>query len=141
MSDAARYIALVAAGCFAGGALYVALVEQPARMALGIRAAAAQFATSYARAAPWQGGSAIVAAFAGVAWGMLDGAWQAYAGAACIGAVVPWTLLVMLPTNHRLQDAATTDAGLDAGFRRWSVLHGLRSALGVAAFALFAAGV
>src|SRR6266850_5089139 len=47
---AAEFLAILCAAVFAGAAIYVNLVEHPARMSLDTRAAAAQWAPSYQRA-------------------------------------------------------------------------------------------
>ena len=64
--------ALVAALCsalFAGAALYITLVEHPARMECGVELAATVFGPSYRRAAWMQASLALLATIAGlVAW-------------------------------------------------------------------------
>jgi anthrone oxygenase-like protein len=47
---AAEFLAILCAAVFAGAAIYINLVEHPARMSLDTRAAAAQWAPSYQRA-------------------------------------------------------------------------------------------
>jgi hypothetical protein len=81
---------------------------------------------------------AIAAMAAGIGRGLYGGEiWLA--GAVLIGAVVPFTLLVIAPTNSRLLDpgrdrrSAETRALLD----KWGRLHVVRSALSFLASILF----
>src|SRR5947208_5526194 len=57
-----------------------------------------------------------------------------------IGAVIPFTLIVILPTNRRLLDPAlnpTSDSALQL-LRHWGRLHSVRAVLSLAAFGFFA---
>lgn len=56
-----QFLALFATALFAGAALYINLVEHPARMRLPTAAAAAQWAPSYARATWMQAPLALLA--------------------------------------------------------------------------------
>ena len=49
MRQIAEFVAVLACGLFAGAAVYVSLVEHPARMACGVEIAAAEFPPSYHR--------------------------------------------------------------------------------------------
>ena len=61
--------ALVAATLFAGAALYISLVEHPARMKLDDRSALAQWKPSYGAATPLQAGLALLSLILGLwAW-------------------------------------------------------------------------
>jgi hypothetical protein len=52
--------------------------------------------------------------------------------------VVPYTLVVILPTNRRLLDPALEPDTPEAArlLRRWGLLHLVRTLLGLVAFAL-----
>jgi hypothetical protein len=81
---------------------------------------------------------AIVAMAAGLSRGAYGGAiW--FAGAALIGAVVPFTLLVIAPTNRRLLDPARDRRSADtrALLEAWGRLHAVRSALSLISSMLF----
>ena len=134
------WVAAGAAALFAGGALYVSLVEHPARILTGPPMAVAQFRTSYPRGAWLQGGLAALGTLAAVgAW--LAGARIAWLGAgALLGLVVPYTLVVILPTNKRLMDRALAPDSPEARalLRRWTALHAVRTVLGLAAAAAMA---
>lgn len=137
---ALAWIATGAATLFAGGALYVSLVEHPARLAAGPPMAVAQFRTSYPRGARLQGGLAVVGTLAAVGtW--LGGAPIAWLGAgALLGLVVPYTLLAILTTNTRLLDRTLSPDAPEARrlLGRWGALHAVRTVLGLAAAAAMA---
>ena len=66
---AAEFLATFACSVFAGAAVYITLVEHPARMACGIEIAATEFSPSYRRAAVMQASLAIAGfVFAVIAW-------------------------------------------------------------------------
>jgi hypothetical protein len=134
-----KFTATLAAAVFAGAALYISLVEHPARMTLDTRAAAMQWAPSYARATWLQAPLAVLSFLAGLgAW--LLGAGTGWAVAAVlIGAVVPFTFIGIMPTNRTLLAAgrdlgsAETRTLLD----RWARLHAVRTLLGLAAAVMY----
>jgi Domain of unknown function (DUF1772) len=97
-----KFLALFSAGMFAGASLYVTTVEHRARTSLGPAAAIAEFRPSYQRAAPQQATLASVCFLCGVAVAVLSGDWIWAVGGVTVGAVVPFTLVFMMPTNRRL---------------------------------------
>ena len=130
-------LAVLCAGIFAGAALYVTLVEHPARIEGGTAFALAQFGPSYRRAAVMQASLAVVGCAAALlAW--LAGAGGAFLVGLLLGAVVPFTLLVIYPVNARLLDPAlaATPAEADGLLVRWARLHAVRSGLSLLAFLL-----
>jgi hypothetical protein len=132
-------LALIAAALFAGAALYINVAEHPARMRLDDRAALAQWKASYNRAALMQAGLALVSLGLGFwAWWRTEIEWL-LAGALLIGAVIPLTLILVLPTNRRLQATADEAAGLESRtlLARWDRLHLLRTLLGLGAVAAY----
>src|SRR5215467_2044552 len=92
------------AGLFCGAALYVNLVEHPARMSCGQELAVREFAPSYRRATIMQVSLALVGLVLGLvaAWQRRD-AWIA-TGAVFLGASIPFTLAFILRTNKQLLD-------------------------------------
>ena len=132
MTDAlVRFCALLAAALFTGGALYISIVEHPARMRAGIPIAAAEFREMYRLAAPWQAGSAALALLAGVlaVWRGADQAWAW--GGLTVGVVIPFTLFVMMPVNKRLLDPAPlAEREARVLLTQWGRLHWIRSGLG-----------
>jgi len=135
----AAHLALVFAAVFAGAALFVNVAEQPARLALDDPALLREWQRSYDRAAPMQGGLALLAALLGfvAAWQLHD--WRLVVGALLIIANWPYTLLVIKPTNDRLHAIKPEQANAETrqGIISWGHLHGGRSALGVAATLVF----
>jgi Domain of unknown function (DUF1772) len=143
MSSGLATVALVSAVMFTTWALYISLVEHPARLDSGAGPGRAQFQPSYRRAAPWQASFAVIACASGVATALTTGRSVWLAGAVAVGAVVPFTLLVIMPTNRALLGGAPLGDG-DARrlLQRWGRLHAVRTVLGgvgVLAF-LFALG-
>ena len=97
-------LSIACAGLFCGAALYVNFVEHPARMACGPELALCEFAPSYQRATIMQVSLAIGGLALGLtaAWRLHD-SWVAV-GAVLLGASVPFTLIMMLPSNKQLLD-------------------------------------
>ena len=134
------WLAAGAAALFAGGALYVSLVEHPARLLTGPPMAVAQFRTSYPRGARLQGGLAVLGALAAIgAW--VSGARVGWLGAGILlGLIVPYTLIVVLPTNNRLLDPALSPDAPEARqlLRRWTAFHAVRTVVSLLAAAAMA---
>jgi hypothetical protein len=132
-------IATLAAGLFAGAAIYIDLAEQPARRQIDTSAALAEWRPSYKRAAvvqPLLAGVGFLSAVA--AWLMGASAWWLVGGVLLV-AVIPYTLIVVFPTNNKLLDPAI-DKNPDVARRlmiRWGRLHTARSVMSVATFLAF----
>jgi uncharacterized membrane protein len=132
---------LIAAFCtalFAGAALYVSLVEHPARLELGTAAAMREWRPSYRRATVLQASLAVAGLLAAV------GAWIEGRGTAVLiagltlGSVVPFTLMIMFPTNRRLSDPALDTGSAEAAvlLAKWNRLHAVRSAAALVALVI-----
>ena len=135
----AEPIATLSSGLFAGAAVYINLVEHPARMETGIRPALTEFAPSYKRATVTQV-SLAAAGFSSalVAWrSRSDARWLL--GGGLLVAVIPFTALVILPTNKKLLDPETAnDLELaEELLTRWGRLHAVRSVLSLASLLMF----
>ena len=132
-------LATACAGVFFGAAVYINFVEHPARVSCGTELAVREFKPSYERAAVMQGALAVLGCLIGLlaAW-LLHDATTAVA-AVLLGAVVPFTLIVIFPTNKRLLDPALDPKSAQAAelLARWNRLHAVRSGLSGIAFALF----
>ena len=139
MCQIAEFVAVLSCALFAGAAVYITFVEHPARMQCGAEIAATEFAPSYRRATVMQATCAAVGLLSSIgAW--LAGAtfWWVVAGV-LLGAVMPFTLIVILPTNKRLLNPTLDRRSIEAEclLARWGALHAVRSALSTVALLLF----
>jgi hypothetical protein len=120
-----------ATAVFAGAAIYVTFVEHPARLQCSTEIAIAQWRPSYKRATVMQASLALVGTVLSIgAW--LEGSALTWLVAALLlGSVVPFTLVVIAPTNKRLEDRGLHLAGEEARnlLKRWGHLHAMRSGL------------
>ena len=142
MQSALEVIATLASGLFAGAAIYINLVEHPARMWLDTPNATSQWAPSYARATLMQAPLAVIGLLsATAAWWIGAGTAWLIAGL-LLGAVVPFTFIVIMPTNNRLLDPSRDRGSSEtrALLEHWVRLHAVRSVLGLSAFVLCAWG-
>ncbi|MGA2646870.1 MAG: DUF1772 domain-containing protein [Candidatus Sulfotelmatobacter sp.] len=135
----AEFVAVLSCSLFTGASVYINLVEHPARMQCGVEVAATEFAPSYRRASVLQATSAAVGLISSIAvW--LAGAtfWWLVAGA-LLGSVIPFTLLVILPTNKVLLSPKLDRRSVEAEhlLARWGALHAVRSVLSGLALLLF----
>lgn len=130
------WIQLGSSTLFALWALYISVVEHPARLGAGAAAGLAQWRASYGRAAPWQASAAAAGLVSGLAASLVTGdrAW-ALAGVV-LGLVIPFTLLVVMPTNRLLLATTTPRADTADLLARWGRLHAVRTALGLVALVI-----
>jgi|SRR5215210_3910252 len=139
LTTLAELIATLSSGLFAGAAVYINLVEHPARVQTGIRPALTEFAPSYKRATVTQVSLAVVG-FLGalIAWrSRSETRWLI--GGGLLVSVVPFTALVILPTNKKLLDPETAN-DLDLAEKlltHWGRLHSVRSVLSLASLLMF----
>lgn len=133
-------IATLATALFAGAALYINVAENPARMTLETASAAKQWAPSYRRATWMQAPLALLGFAAGVSTWLLGGSIGWLVAALLIGAVVPFTFIGIMPTNHKLlapeRDLRSSETR--ELLEKWARLHALRTALGLLAAVLCA---
>lgn len=134
-----QFIAVLATTIFAGAAIYINLVEHPARMSCSTEIAAAVWAPSYRRATVMQASLAVAGSLAGLAAWMLGAGDMWLVAALFILAVVPVTFVIIFPTNKKLL-APGRDPG-SAETRnlliKWNWLHAIRSALSLIASSIF----
>ena len=135
----AGQLALVIAALFAGAALYVSVAEHPARLNLDDRSLLAEWKPAYKRGAALQAPLALAGFLLGLLawWQTNDRRW--ITGAVFLVANWPYTLLVIMPTNNRLMNTNIEKAGYETRglMEKWGSLHAVRTALGLAATAVF----
>jgi uncharacterized membrane protein len=132
-------LAILCSGLFAGAALYVSFVEHPARMLCGTTLAITEFGPSYKRATVMQASLAALGTLGAIAAWLLGAPALWLVGGLFLGAVIPFTLIVILPTNKRLLDPSLDkDSQLaEQLLQRWAMLHTVRSCLSLASFLVF----
>lgn len=139
MTPIFQFFAVLSAALFAGAALYINVAEHPARMGLETRVAALEWAPSYKRATWLQAPLAIISFLCGVASWLFGGGVGWLIAALLVGAVVPFTLFGILPTNHKLlatgRDVSSTETR--ELLIRWGRLHAVRTALSLAATVIY----
>jgi uncharacterized membrane protein len=139
MLSTCEFLATLSCTLFAGAAIYINLVEHPARMGCDTKIAATVWAPSYERATVMQASLAIVSLLSGVAAWLLGGGAMWLVGAVLIGLVVPFTFVAIMPTNEQLlspgRDLASGETR--ALLEKWGRLHAVRSLLSFAAALVF----
>lgn len=134
-----QFLAISCTALFAGAALYINVVEHPARMRGDIGSALAQWAISYKRATLMQAPLAWAGCLTSVTAWLLGASTGWLVAGLLIGAAVPFTLIVIMPTNDKLL-AVERDTAASAETRalldRWGKLHTVRTVLSLSATAL-----
>jgi hypothetical protein len=132
-------LALASAAVFTGAAIYVNVAEQPARLTLDNQALLTEWQPSYARGALMQASLAILSGALGVLAFLFTYDWRWLLGALLILAPWPYTMFIIMPTNHVLKSTLPAQASEQTRelVQQWGRLHMGRSALGVAATAAY----
>src|SRR5437879_13596638 len=94
MLTATQFVATLCGALFTGAAIYVNLVEHPARMSCDTKIAATVWAPSYQRGAVMQASLAILSFMAGAPAGWVGGGILGLRGAVLSGAAGPITPVV-----------------------------------------------
>jgi uncharacterized membrane protein len=139
MLQVIQLIAVLATTFFAGAAIYINLVEHPARMDCSTVIAATVWAPSYKRATVMQASLAIIGFLAGlVAW-LLGAGFMWLVASLLILAVVPVTLIIIFPTNKLLLTPGRDIGSLETRelLVKWGQLHAIRSILSLTASVLY----
>jgi len=134
-----EFVSTFSAGLFAGAAVYINLVEHPARVESGIELAIREFAPSYRRAAVLQGALAAFGFLSAIAAWFMGASFWWLVGGSVLGLVIPFTLVVIFPTNKKLLDPSLDKSSELASvlLARWAKLHAVRSVLSLVAFLIF----
>jgi hypothetical protein len=132
-------LALTSAAVFAGAAIYVSLVEHPARLMLDDVALLKEWKPSYAKGKMMQAALALLAGGLGLAAFYVEHRLAAAIGAVLILANWPFTLWVIAPTNNALNATVEPDAGAASRtlLLKWGRLHAVRTWLGIASTCAF----
>jgi Domain of unknown function (DUF1772) len=129
-------LAILCCGIFAGAAVYVNLVEQPARLSCGVTLAVTEWRPSYKRGTALQAPLASLGSLlACLSWWLnKNPTWLI--GGVILFAVIPFTFLAIFPTNKKLESEELDLSSSQAGhlLRLWGRLHAVRSGLGFLAF-------
>lgn len=128
-------LALVSAALFTGAAIYINIVEQPARLTFDDRALLAQWKPSYARGFIMQALLALTAGLLGILASAVTRDFRWLVGSALMLLNWPFTMLVIMPMNRRLEATPLDQAGEDTRelIEKCAGLHMVRSILGAAA--------
>lgn len=132
-------IALAIMAAFTGAALYINLVEHPARRVLLDGEMLAQWQASYPRALRLQASLAL----GGFFFGLLAAYWagKALYITGALFSIANWavTYRYIMPVNRLLvaADPDTADAATRALLEKWNLLHASRTALGFLAVVCF----
>ena len=137
----AQLIAVLSCTLFTGAAIYINLVEHPARLGCGTQLAALQWAPSYHRGTWMQAPLAAMGCLAGVVVWFLGGPTLWLVGAILLGCVIPFTFIAIMPTNRKLlapgRDLSSRETHML--LERWGSLHAVRSLLSLAASLVYLA--
>src|SRR5437879_13403849 len=117
--------ATVCAGLFSGAAIYVNLVEHPARLSCGTELAIKEFGPSYRRGTVMQASLALAGCALGVAAWARSGDRAVLIAGVLLGGRGTFTLIIILPTNKKLLEPGTDNryAFAAAPKARWGCLH------------------
>jgi hypothetical protein len=139
MRQIAEFVAVLACSLFAGAAVYLSLVEHPARMECGMELAATEFAPSYRRATVMQASLAAAGLVSAIAAWLAGASFLWVVAGVLLGSVIPFTLIAILPTNKQLLSPALDrrSAETERLLARWGMLHAVRSVLSGLALLLF----
>jgi anthrone oxygenase-like protein len=139
----AEIVSLIFTGLFAGAALYVSLVEHPARMANTLEVALAEFRPSYKRAAVMQVILAVIGVAGAIGAYFLGRGISTLVAGIVLAIVVPFTLIVIMPINRQLLDETRTARTEDTEvlLEKWGRLHNVRTIASLLALAILAANL
>jgi hypothetical protein len=131
-------LALALAATFTGAALYINLVEQPARMALDDNALLSEWRPSDHRGVALLAALALVSALCGFAmfFETHDATWAI--GAVFIMLSWPYTFFAIVPMNNRILALSAGEQGAARGLvQTWGLLQYGLTGLGAVACAIF----
>jgi hypothetical protein len=135
----AEFVAVLACALFTGAAIYITFIEHPARMQCRVEIAATEFAPSYRRATVMQATCAVVGLVSSLTAWLAGASLSWLIAGVLLGSVIPFTLIVILPTNKQLLSPTLDRRPAEANrlLTRWGRLHTVRSVLSGLALLLF----
>jgi len=139
MRQIAEFLAVLSCSLFTGAAVYVSLVEHPARMQCGVEVAATEFPPSYRRGTVMRATCAAVGVLSSLAVWLAGASFWWLVGGIVLGSVIPFTLIAILPTNKLLLNPTLDKRSVEAErlLTRWGTLHAMRTVLSGVAMLLF----
>lgn len=122
-------ISFMSTGLFAGVALYISFVEQPARLASTTEVALAEWRFSFRRAAYLQIVLVTVGVLSAIAAFYLGRGVAVFVAGMLLATVMAWTLVAIVPVNRQLLDPArvSTTPDTDVLLKKWGRLHLIRT--------------
>lgn len=132
-------LSTLSAGLFAGAAIYINMVEHPARMQCSTELAIPEFSHSYRRGAVFMGTLLMSGVISATAAGVMYRSVWWLIGACVLLSLIPFTLVVIFPINKKLLDSSLDKNSELAAtlLTRWGRYHTIRSLLGLASFLIF----
>jgi hypothetical protein len=139
MRQIAEFVAVVSCSLFTGAAVYITFVEHPARTQCGVEIAATEFQPSYRRGTVMQATLAALGLLSSIAAWLAGATFWWLVGGIVLGSVIPFTLIVILPTNNKILSPTLDKRSVEAErlLARWGALHAVRSMLSSATLLLF----
>lgn len=122
-------VSFIFTGLFAGVALYISVVEQPARLASAPEVALAEWRFSFRRAGILQIVLVSVGVLSAIAAYSVGRGVSVLVAGILLAIVMVWTLVVVMPVNRQLLDPARTSATPDTDvlLKKWGRLHLIRT--------------
>jgi hypothetical protein len=131
-------LALAFASALSGAAVYVNVVEQPARLALEDQALLNEWGPSDQRGVALMAGLALISAILGLAswFESADVRWAI--GALIVISSWPYTYFVMSPMNNQILNLSPRDVGAARALvRQWGLLEYGQTGIGLVASAVY----
>jgi len=122
-------VSFIFTGLFAGVALYISIVEQPARLASAPEVALAEWRFSFKRAGILQIVLVSVGVLSAIAAYSVGRGVSVLVAGILLAIVMVWTLVVVMPVNRQLLDPARTSSTPDTDvlLKKWGRLHLIRT--------------
>lgn len=147
--DHTNIISTISGGIFAGASAYISFSEVPALNESGPNELWRFFPYMYKNAARMQASLAVISGTTGIIYSLriadsspfLSKVWLG--AALCFVGIVPYTLLIMMPTNKRIIQSNKTledESEKKELLNKWSKLHLVRTVASVAGFSAMVYG-